>query len=88
MAHHKATQKSIRKNVKRTELNRARKTRYRNAIKQTLQAVESGSKDEANQALKSVQSALGRAQARDIIKKNTASRILSRLNARIKSLAA
>lgn len=86
MAHHSATKKSIRQIAKRNERNRALRSTIRTACKKVEAFIESKEKANANTALKSAQSLLDGGVSKGIVKRNTASRKLSRLNAAIKNL--
>ena len=68
--------KALRQNKKRTEWNIARKVAIKKAIKKTLRAT---GQDEKLLGAKEAQKALDKAVKRGVIKKNTASRKLSRL---------
>jgi small subunit ribosomal protein S20 len=85
MANHSSTEKAIRKTVKKAAINKSRRTRVRTYIKKVVTAVESASVgDEANKALVVVQSEMMRAVSKGLIKKNTASRKISRLVKKVK----
>mgnify|MGYP005614063219 CR=1 FL=1 len=85
MANHSSTEKAIRKKVKKAAINKSRRTRVRTYIKKVVTAVESASVgDEANKALVVVQSEMMRAVSKGLIKKNTASRKISRLAKKVK----
>ncbi len=86
MANHSSTKKAIRKTERNTEVNKNRKSRIRTYIKKVLAAVESGSPEEAKKALIVAQSEIMRGVACKLIQKNTASRKVSRLSARVKEL--
>jgi small subunit ribosomal protein S20 len=88
MAHHKSAQKRIRQTESRTEINRARKSRIKTFLKKVESAIESGNKTAASEALKAAQPELMRGVTKGVYKKETASRKMSRLAARVKSLAA
>jgi len=88
MAHHKQAKKRIRQTESRTEVNRARRSRVRTFIKQVESAVEAGNQDEAAKALRTAESEMMRAAGKGVYKKLTASRKISRLAQRVKSLAA
>ena len=70
-----AGRKALRQTKKHAVLNAARKEAFKNAIKKALKA--SGA--EAKNLLSMAQKALDKAAKRGVIKKNTASRKLSRL---------
>ena len=59
----------------------------RTAIKKTVTAIESGDKEEAQDALNAVSSILDRYAHKGLIHKNKAARHKSRLNAKVKALA-
>jgi len=88
MANHKSSEKRIRQTETRTEVNRARISRIRTFIKKVEAAIAGGKQAEAKQALKDAQPELMRGVSKGVVKKNTASRKLSRLSASIKKLAA
>ena len=88
MANHASTKKRIRKTVRQTEVNGIRKTRIRTFLRKVEEAIAGGEKTTADAAFKAAQPELMRGVAKGIFHKNTASRKLSRLSARIKVLAA
>ena len=71
---------------RRTEVNKARRSRIRTYLKKVDEALESGDKGIAQQALKVVQPELMRGVSKGIMHKNTASRKMSRLSSRVKAL--
>lgn len=88
MANHSATEKAIRKTAKKAAINKNRRTRVRTYIKKVVTAVEgSANGADATQALITAQSEMMRAVARGLIKKNTASRKISRLAKKVKLAA-
>jgi small subunit ribosomal protein S20 len=87
MAHHAAAKKSIRQTERRSVVNRARMSRVRNFIKKVETAIESGDKKVAAEALKAAQPEMHRGVRTGVLHRNTVSRKLSRLSARIKTLA-
>ncbi len=87
MAQHKSAEKRARQTPKRTEVNRARRTKVRSAVKNVETAIAKGDKTAAQAALKLAQPALDKSVTKGAVKKGTASRKLSRLNARVKALA-
>ena len=88
MAHHKSALKRIRQTSTRTERNRARRSRIRTYVKKVELAVTEGDQTKANDALRVAQSELTRGVVKGVYNKNTASRKISRLNARVKALSA
>lgn len=86
MAQHKSAKKRIRQTERRTVVNRARVSRVRNFIKKLETAIASGDKSAAQAAFKEAQPEIQRGVRTGVLQRNTASRKLSRLNARIKAL--
>ncbi|MBS0982734.1 30S ribosomal protein S20 [Gluconobacter cerinus] len=87
MANTASARKRIRQNERRRERNVARMSRMRTFIKKVEQAIQSGDKAAAAEAYKVAQPEMQRAAGKGVVAKNTISRKLSRLSARIKSLA-
>ena len=83
MANTKSAIKRIRKIAKQTVINRARKSRYKNALKKMNLLIESKKKDEALKFLPSFNSELMKIAKTGIIKKQNASRNVSRITKRI-----
>src|SRR5215471_1388257 len=86
MANHKSAEKRIRQIAKRTAINRARISRVRTFVKKVETAIATGDKDAARTAFQLAQPELHRAISKGVLHKNTASRKLSRLAARINAL--
>ncbi len=77
MANHKSALKRIKQSVKRTERNRAEKTKIKTAEKKYQQALETG--ENVEESLKQVISVLARAAGKGIIPRKRADRKASRL---------
>jgi len=88
MANHKSAKKRIRRNEAFSLVNSNRRSRIRTFIKKVEAAISAGNADEARAALKIAQPEMHRGVTRGVMHKNTVSRKLSRLSARIKALAA
>ena len=88
MANHKSAKKRITRNANRALINGARISRIRSFLKKVEVAIASGDVTAASEALRVAQPELQRGVSRGIIHKNTASRKISRLAARVKALAA
>ncbi len=86
MANIASARKRARQTVKRTERNKMRRSRYRSSVRRVEEAVAAGDADAAAEALRVAQSELARASRRNVIHAKTASRKVSRLNARVRSL--
>jgi len=88
MAHHKSTIKRIRQTKVRTERNRFYRTRITNITREVRDAVESGDKEKAQAALQKADKEFQKFVSKKIIKKNTASRKVSRLAKLVNTLDA
>ena len=82
-----SSKKRVRTAAKRTAINTARRTRVRGFIRKVEEAIASGDKAKAAAALKAVEPILARTAQKGIVHKKTASRKVSRLAARVKSMA-
>ena len=87
MAHHKSSLKRIRRTERATAVNRDRRGRIRTEIRNVEEAITAGDQAIALEALKKAQPEIMRGVTRGIVKKNTASRKVSRMAQRIKSMA-
>lgn len=86
MANTPQSKKRARQIERRTEVNKARRSRIRTFLRKVEEAIASGSKDDAATALREAQPELMRGVTKGILHKNTASRKMSRLSARVKAL--
>ncbi|MEQ6202980.1 30S ribosomal protein S20 [Sulfitobacter sp. HNIBRBA2951] len=87
MANTPQAKKRARQNEKRFAINKARRSRIRTFLRKVEEAIESGVKEDAVAALKAVQPELMRGVTKGVYHKNTASRKMSRLAARVKAIA-
>jgi small subunit ribosomal protein S20 len=87
MANTPQAKKRARQNEKRFQINKARRSRIRTFLRNVEEAIESGVKDDAVAALKAAQPELMRGVTKGVFHKNTASRKMSRLAARVKAIA-
>ncbi len=85
-ARHPSAIKRTRRNARRTGINRARTSRIGTSVKKVESAIEAGNYAEAMAALKMAQPELHRGVSKGVLRLKTASRKISRLNARIKAL--
>ena len=88
MANTKSAKKATRAAARRTEVNKNRVSRMRTFVRKVEEAIASGNQAEAAAALQAAQPELMRGAQKGILHKNTASRKVSRLAARVKSLKA
>ncbi len=86
MANTKSAIKRIRRITKQTEVNKARKSRYRNALKKMNALIEKKKKKEALDFLPKLNSELMKIAKTKILKKQNASRNLSRITKKISAL--
>ena len=86
MANHKSSKKRILRNNKRNEINSNRISRIRIYIKKVETEISSENKDKANEAFKLAMPEIQRGVSKGLIHKNTASRKLSRLSNKIKTI--
>ena len=88
MANHTSAKKRIRRNSRRSAINGARMSRIRTFMKKVETAIASGDADAAREALRVAQPEIQRGVSRGVLHRNTASRKISRLAARVKAVAA
>ena len=88
MANTVSAKKATRKIAKRMAVNTARRSRIRTFIRKVEEAIASGDKEAAQNALRAVQPELMRAVTRGVMHKNTVSRKMSRLSSRVKAISA
>ena len=86
MANTKSAIKRIRRISRQTAVNRARKSRYKNALKKMAGLIESKKKAEALKFLPKLNSELMKIAKTGIIKKQNASRNVSRISRKISTL--
>ncbi len=88
MANTRSAKKAVRKIARRTEVNKSRRTRMRTYVRRVEEAIASGDQKAAREAFVKAQPEVMRAAQQNVLHKNTASRSLSRLSARIKAMGA
>ena len=86
MANTKSAIKRIRRITKQTSVNKARKSRYKNALKKMNLLIEKKNKSEAAKFLPKLNSELMKIAKSGIIKKQNASRNVSRVTKKIASI--
>lgn len=82
-----SAKKRVRQTERRTTINRNRRSRIRSSIKAVEETIASGDQGAAQAALKAAQPEIMRGVTKGVMHKNTASRKISRLSARIKALS-
>ena len=88
MANTPQSKKRARQIERRTDVNKARRSRIRTFIRKVEEAIASGNAEAAKAALQAAQPELMRGVTKGVVHKNTASRKISRLAARVKALSA
>lgn len=86
MANTKSAKKAVRKIARRTDANKARRSRTRTHIRRVEEAIAAGDAEAARSALKDAQPEIMRAASAGIVHRNTAARKVSRLAARVKAI--
>ncbi len=87
MANTSSAKKAARKIERRAAINKNRRSRVRTYVRKVEEALAAGDTAAANAAFAAAQPELMRAAARGVIHKNTASRKVSRLAQRVKTLS-
>ncbi len=88
MANTKSAKKAVRKIARRTEVNKARRSRMRTFIRKVEEAIDAGDQSAAQTALRDAQPEIVRTAQKGVIHRNTAARKVSRLDARVKGMGA
>ena len=88
MANTTSAKKATRKIARRTEVNKARRSRVRTFVRQVEEAIAGGKHDEAVAALRAAEPEIARSAQKGIVHANVAARKVSRLNHRVKALKA
>ncbi len=87
MANTPSSKKRARQNETRRQVNMARRTRIRGYVRKVEEAIASGDKAAAQEALRVAQPELARGVNKGIMHKNNAARKMSRLSAKVSKLA-
>ena len=85
MPNTKSAIRRVRRVKKQTQINRIRKSKYKNAVKQMELLIKNKEKDKAKKNFPKFQSILMQVAKTGIINKNTASRKISRISKKISS---
>ena len=88
MPHIQQAKKRLRQTARRTAANRGRRSRLRTFVRKVEEAIVSGDQSAARAALKAAEPEVMRSCNRGILKRNTASRTISRLSRRINAMGA
>lgn len=87
MANTPQSKKRARQNLRRNAINTARRSRIRTFLRKVEEAIATGDKAAASEALRRAQPELMRGVTKGVVHKNTASRKMSRLSARVKAIS-
>ena len=85
MANIKSAKKRILQNERRAEINRFRLSRIRTGVKNFESTIAGGKNITTKENFLKLEAEISRASTKGFLKKNTASRIVSRLSKRLKS---
>lgn len=87
MANHSSAKKSLRQSIKRSLINKSRKSKIKTYIKKVLAAVSKGVKDEAKSTFTLAQSEIMKGVSKRILSFNSASRKVRILANKIKNMS-
>lgn len=87
MANTSSAKKAARQMIRRTEINKSRRSAMKTEVRRVEEAIASGNKTAAAEALKAVEPVLARTAQKGVMPKKTASRKVSRLTARVRAMA-
>jgi small subunit ribosomal protein S20 len=88
MANSPSSRKRAAQAERRAAVNKARRSRMRSFVRKVEEAIAAGEQAAAAEALRLAQPEIMRSVSRGVLHKNTASRKISRLAGRVKSLGA
>jgi small subunit ribosomal protein S20 len=83
MANTKSAKKAARQTIRRTAVNKTRRSRLRSSVRKVEEAIASGNKEAALAALKEAEPVIARTMQKGVIHRKTASRKVSRLAKRV-----
>ena len=86
MANTPSAKKRIRNTLRKTDINKSRRSRIKTFVRKVEDALESKDAKAAMESLKAAQPEIMRGVTKGIFHKNTASRKISRLSSRIKAI--
>ena len=87
MANIKSAKKRIVQNQRKSEINKFRRSRIRSGIKNLSTLIVNKKKDDSKIKFLALESQLSKAVSKGVYKRNTASRIISRLSQKIKTIS-
>ena len=87
MANTPSAKKRIRQIIRKTDINKSRRSRIKTFVRKVEEAIESKDGKAAVESLKVAQPEIMRGVTKGIFHKNTASRKISRLSSRVKAIS-
>ena len=87
MANTPSAKKRIRNTLRKTDINKSRRSRIKTFVKKVEDAIETKDAKSEMDSLKAAQPEIMRGVTKGIFHKNTASRKISRLSSRIKAIS-
>ncbi len=88
MANTSSAKKAARQMIRRTEINKSRRSRVKSEVRAVEEAIQSGDRSKAAAALAAAEPILARTAQKGVMHKKTASRKVSRLAQRVKAMTA
>jgi small subunit ribosomal protein S20 len=88
MANTSSAKKAARQMVRRTAINKARRSRLKSTVRGVEEAIAAGNKDVAAAALRAAEPIMMRSANKGVAEKKAVSRKVSRLTARLNKLSA
>jgi small subunit ribosomal protein S20 len=88
MANTSSAKKAARQMVRRTEVNKVRRSKFKSTVRGVEEAIAAGNGPAAIAALKAAEPLIMQSASKGVLHKKSASRKVSRLTARVKKLAA
>jgi small subunit ribosomal protein S20 len=86
MANTSSAKKATRKMLRRTEINKSRRSQFKSQVRKVEEALAAGDKAAARSALAAAEPVLVRNARKGVVHKRTAARKVSRLAARVKAM--
>ena len=88
MANTSSAKKAARQMIRRTDVNKSRRSRIKSEIRAVEEAIKAGDQTKAHAALAAAEPVLARNAQKGLMHKKTASRKVSRLAQRVKAMSA
>ena len=88
MANTKSAKKAARQTIRRTAVNKARRSHMRSSVRKVEEAIASGNKEAAQAALREAEPIIMRTAQKGMTHRKTASRKVSRLAKRVGAMGA